>query len=198
MKALLLFQVFLRRRTRENASLTVPYYNSALHFIMKYHAKCHMGILPGLYRTNQNEKSKTKHAETRTKKTTRKSLLCKYISPTGSSSGSNVQMGLRKHAGHDIPVPPKNSCEFRAPLGPPRPHATAPSPTHTAALATPGEITGVAAKLGERRFFKVALPETARHRDVCFSRRALDSGQAELRFKSPLVFFCFFFIPCCT
>ena len=43
----------------------------------------------------------------------------------------------------------------------PRDRATAPSPTHTAALAIPGERTGVAAKLGERRFFKVALPETA-------------------------------------
>ena len=43
----------------------------------------------------------------------------------------------------------------------PRHRATAPSPTHTAALAIPGERTGVAAKLGERRFFKLALPETA-------------------------------------
>ena len=161
---------------------------------MKYHAKYHISYQDY---TEQIKRRKAKrNTQTRTKKATRKSLL--YISRTGSSSGSNVQMGLRKHAGHDIPVPPKNSCEFRAPLGPPRPHATAPSPTHTAALATPGEITGVAAKLGERRFFKVALPETARNRDVCFSRRALDSGQAELRFKSPLVFFCFFFIPCCT
>ena len=43
----------------------------------------------------------------------------------------------------------------------PRDRATAPSPTHTAALAISGKRTGVAAILGERRFFKVALPETA-------------------------------------
>ena len=37
----------------------------------------------------------------------------------------------------------------------PRDRVTAPSPTHTAALAIPGERTGVAAKLGERRFSKL-------------------------------------------
>ena len=36
--------------------------------------------------------------------------------------------------------------------------ATVPSPTRTAALAIPGERTGVAANLGELGFFKVALP----------------------------------------
>ena len=39
--------------------------------------------------------------------------------------------------------------------------ASVPRPTHTAALAIPGERTGVAPELGERRFFKVGLPETA-------------------------------------
>ena len=87
----------------------------------------------------------------------------------------------------------------------PRDRSTAPSPTHTAALAMPGERTGVAAKLGERRFFKVALPETATTRYISFwlSGRALDSGQAERQFKSPpfLFFFCLFVsavLYCCT
>ena len=43
----------------------------------------------------------------------------------------------------------------------PQDRATAPSPTHTAALAIPCERTGVVAKLGERRVFKVALRKTA-------------------------------------
>ena len=62
----------------------------------------------------------------------------------------------------------------------PRGRAAAPSPTHTAALAIPGERTGVAAKLGERRFFNVALPETAsNHYTFCWLKgRALDSGQS--------------------
>ena len=57
---------------------------------------------------------------------------------------------------------------------------TAPSRTHTAALAIPGKRTGVAAKLGERRFFKVALPETASiHYIFCWlNGRALDSVQS--------------------
>ena len=45
---------------------------------------------------------------------------------------------------------------------------TAPSPNHTADLAIPGEKKGVAAKLGERRFFKVAPPETARNHFFLF------------------------------
>ena len=66
----------------------------------------------------------------------------------------------------------------------PRDRATAPSPTHTAALAIPGERTGVAAKLGERRFFKVALPETAsNHYIFCFGstveRSILDRASVE-------------------
>ena len=62
----------------------------------------------------------------------------------------------------------------------PRDRATAPSPTHTAALSIPGERTGVAAKFGERRFFKVVLPETAsNHYIFCwFNGRALHSGQS--------------------
>ena len=60
----------------------------------------------------------------------------------------------------------------------PRDRATAPSPTHTAALAISGKRTGVATTLGERRFFKVALPETASdHYTFCWlNGRALDSG----------------------
>ena len=50
----------------------------------------------------------------------------------------------------------------------PRDHATAPSPTHTAALAIPGERTGVAAKFSERRFFYVALPDTASNHYTSF------------------------------
>ena len=55
---------------------------------------------------------------------------------------------------------------FSTPVAPgrhpiPRDRATAPSPTHTAALAIPDARTGIAAKVGERRLFKVALPETA-------------------------------------
>ena len=54
-----------------------------------------------------------------------------------------------------------------------------------------------AAKLGERRLFKVALPEAARNHYISFwlSGRALDSGQAERQeyaAVSLLFFFCFF------
>ena len=71
----------------------------------------------------------------------------------------------------------------------------APSPTHTAAFAIPGVV---AAKPGERRPFKVALPETAsNHYVFCWlNGSALHSGQTErqlnplsLRFR-----YCF----CCT
>ena len=61
--------------------------------------------------------------------------------------------------------------------------ATAPSPTHTAVLAIPGDRTGVAAKLSERRFFKVALPETATNQySLCggtVERSILDRGSVE-------------------
>ena len=89
----------------------------------------------------------------------------------------------------------------------PRDRATAPSPTHTAALAIPDESTGVAAKLGERRFFEVALPETASNHYVSFwlSGRALDSGQARVSVQIPLsLLFRFFLFSavvllyCCT
>ena len=43
---------------------------------------------------------------------------------------------------------------------PPPDRASVSRPSHTAALAIPGERTGVAAKLGVRRFFKVALRDT--------------------------------------
>ena len=66
----------------------------------------------------------------------------------------------------------------------PRDRATVPSPTHTAVLAIPGERTGVAAKLGDQRFFKVALPETAsNHYIFCFGstveRSILDRASVE-------------------
>ena len=79
----------------------------------------------------------------------------------------------------------------------PRDRATAPSPTHTAALAIPGERTGVAAKLGERRFFKVALPETgSNHYIFCsLNGRALDSGQLERQLNLPVSAFSLFFLP---
>ena len=91
---------------------------------------------------------------------------------------------------------PKNTAASpeRHPI--PRDRATAPSPNHRAALAIPGERTGIAAKLGERRFFKVAVPETASNHYISFwlSGRALDSGQAERQFKSPVsLLFCFSF-----
>ena len=108
-----------------------------------------------------------------------------------------------------VTIYPKNSCESRAPPDPPGPRdrakshphssprerATAPSPTHPVALAIPGERTGVAAKLGKRRFFKVALPETASNHYISFwlSGRALDSGQAEHQFISPFLRFLLFF-----
>ena len=67
----------------------------------------------------------------------------------------------------------------------PRHRATAPSPTHTTALPIPGDRTGVAAKLGERQFFKVAPPETARSHYHTFSvgstvaRSILDRASVE-------------------
>ena len=69
------------------------------------------------------------------------------------------------------------------------------SPTHTAAHGIPGDRTGVAAKLGERRFFKVTLPETARnHYIFCWlNGRALHSGQAERQLNLPSLRFRFFF-----
>ena len=44
--------------------------------------------------------------------------------------------------------------------GTPEDSASVPRPTHTAALAIPGERTGVAPELGERGFLKVRLPES--------------------------------------
>ena len=83
----------------------------------------------------------------------------------------------------------------------PRDRATAPSPTHTAALAIPGEIKGVAAKPGKRRFFKVALPKTATNRYIfCWlNGRALDSGQTERQLDpSVSAFSLFLLLYCCT
>ena len=78
----------------------------------------------------------------------------------------------------------------------PRDHATAPSPTHRAAFTIPGERTGVAAKLGERRFYKVALPETASNHYIFrwLNGRALDSGQSVVRLISLSLRFRFFFL----
>ena len=73
---------------------------------------------------------------------------------------------------------------------------TAPSPTYKAALAISGERTGVAAKIGEKRLFKVALPETTSNHYVSFwlGGIALVSGQAERQFNpSCSVFFALFF-----
>ena len=74
---------------------------------------------------------------------------------------------------------------FPTPVAPglhpvPRDRATRPSPTHTAALAIPGDRTGVAAKLGERHFFKETLPMTAsNHYIFCLlNGSALYSGQS--------------------
>ena len=78
----------------------------------------------------------------------------------------------------------------------PRERATAPSPTHTAALAIPGERTGVAAKLGERRFFKFALPEKAsNHYFFCWlNGRALDSGRTDHQLNPPVSVLSHFFL----
>ena len=83
----------------------------------------------------------------------------------------------------------------------PEDSASVPRPTHTAALAIPGESTGVAPELGERGFLKVGLPETANNICIFFwlSGRALDSGRQKSDFKSPcLCFFAFllFFFFC--
>ena len=78
----------------------------------------------------------------------------------------------------------------------PRDRATAPSPTHTAALAILGERTGVAAKIGERRFFKVALPETVSvhfYVGSTVERSILDRASVESRLSLRFRFFC-----CCT
>ena len=77
---------------------------------------------------------------------------------------------------------------------------TAPSPTHIAAFAILGERTGVAAKLGEQRFFKVALPETASNRYIfCWlNGRALDSGQSVSYISLSLRFRFFSLLYCCT
>ena len=80
-------------------------------------------------------------------------------------------------------------------------HPTTPRPTHTAALAIPSDRTGVAAKLGERRFFRVALQETASIGYIlCWLNcRALDSGQKERQLNLPVsAFSLFFMLYCCT
>ena len=86
--------------------------------------------------------------------------------------------------------------------------ASVPRPTHTAALAIPGDRTGVAPEVGERGFLKVGLPKMANNSYIFFwlSGRALDSGCQKSEFKSPsvcffaflLVFFCLLFFPYCT
>ena len=77
--------------------------------------------------------------------------------------------------------------------------ASEPRPTHTAALAIPGERTGVAPELDERGFLKVGLPETANNHYFLFwlSGRALDSGRQKGEFKS-LCLCCFAFSFCYT
>ena len=63
----------------------------------------------------------------------------------------------------------------------PEDSASVPRPTHTAALAIPGERTGVAPELGERGFLKVGLSETATNHYIFFwlSGRTLDSGRQQ-------------------
>ena len=73
------------------------------------------------------------------------------------------------------------AVQWRHPI--PRDRAIALSPTHTTALAIPGERTGVAAKLGERRSLKVSLPKTAsNHYILCWitvERSILDKASDE-------------------
>ena len=115
----------------------------------------------------------------------------------------------RQHRYHDrdhLSVVRLSFKSFLTPTAPgqhpiPRDRATAPSPTQTAALVIPGERMGIAAKLGERRFFKVALPETSsNHYILCrLNGRALDSGQAERQLNPPVSAFSFLFLLyCCT
>ena len=80
----------------------------------------------------------------------------------------------------------------------PEDSASEPRPIHTAALAIPGERTGVA-ELDERGFLKVGLPETANNHYIFFwlSGRALDSGRQKGEFKSPCLR-CFAFSFCYT
>ena len=88
---------------------------------------------------------------------------------------------------------PKNSCESRAPPDSPRPRDRAKSYLRSNSR-DPRQRTAVAAKIGERRFSKVAFPETASNHyiSVWLGGRALDSGQAERQFQPPS-FFCYFF-----
>ena len=78
----------------------------------------------------------------------------------------------------------------------PRDRATAPSPTHTAALVIPGSRTGVAAKLGERVFSK--LPSRRRQVITTFpfgsavERSILDKQSVSS--IPPLCFFAFFLL----
>ena len=75
----------------------------------------------------------------------------------------------------------------------PKDNASEPRPTHTEALAIPGERKGVAPELGERGLLKVGLPETTNNHYVFFwlSGIALDSERQKSEFKSPCL--CFFF-----
>ena len=50
----------------------------------------------------------------------------------------------------------------------PEDSASVPRPTHTAALAIPGERTAVAPELGERGFLKVGLRESANNHHISF------------------------------
>ena len=66
-------------------------------------------------------------------------------------------MSKRISENKPVIIYPQNSCESRASPDPPRPSDRAKSHPHSSPRA------GFAAKLGERRFFKVAFPETARN-----------------------------------
>ena len=62
---------------------------------------------------------------------------------------------------HKFSTPAAPECQRT-----PEDSTSVPRPTHTAALAIPGESTGVAPELGERGFLKVGLPETANNNYV--------------------------------
>ena len=98
------------------------------------------------------------------------SLLFNTLASSTSSLGSSVWLKVCFYF--------NTSCS-RVPPDPPRPRDRAKSHPHSS-LVIPGERTGVADEVGERRLFKVALPETAsNHYIFCWLNGiALDSGQS--------------------
>ena len=80
---------------------------------------------------------------------------------------------------------PKNSCECRMPLDPPRPRdrATSHAPS---SLRDPRRMNGRRAKARRATIYQ--------HISFWLSGRALDSGRAERQFKSPCLCFLFSFV----